>query len=114
MTALTFGWSTGKFLPVAVAVAGFTVSHGMHTCKRKSFLDVQLDNITPGLPIPGSMTILAVVSELTQMMVSVAIGAGCSDIAENQFLMTASAIGLGVRAIEPESSFVMIKFHGRS
>jgi hypothetical protein len=114
MTSLAVHRRSPKIAAGRRSVAGFAVRRRMNACQRKTPLHVQFQNILLILPIARCVAILAIESQLTLMMIGMAIRACGAHAIEHKILVAAAARRLPVTTHQREPGLRMVESQRRT
>jgi hypothetical protein len=91
-------------------MAGFAIGHGMRPGQGESARCVQIEIVLTILPVARRVTVLAVGTELTVMLIIVTVNARCPHSTEDRALMTSYALGRSMGADQGEAGLGVVKF----
>jgi hypothetical protein len=112
MTASAIHRSPGKLLTTGSFVTRFAVRDSMNTGQGKSLSSVKFQYVLAILPVARRMAILACLTELTLVMITVAVDAGYAHATEYTAPVAANTLGGRMSPFERKPRFAMVKCQG--
>ncbi len=98
-------------LIVLSRVTGLAIDYGVDAGEGEAFGRMLLEKVAPSLPVLWGVAVLAIESELTFVMIGVAIDAGSPDMAENRIFVATGTLGDRVPTDQMIAGLVMLKIH---
>jgi len=109
VAANALGGCSDVFIAFGASVASLTIGDGVHSCQGEAFFGMLHQEVLTRFPIGGRMAIIAGGAQPAQVMIGVAVGAGCSDVIKQEVMVAVFAFYLAVGAIKAKAGFGVIK-----
>lgn len=101
------GSSADQLVALSLGMTGPTVGNSMNSGQREAALGMLVENIHPGLPVKRRVAFGTFITELTAMVVGVAIGTGGANMGEDRIGVAATTGSILVGSVEPEAGVIM-------